>query len=114
MSVIQPRRVAVTATTGATICRSIPFAYALTALAVLGMAQVQAQEVEPNEFIPLPPGTNLVLGYYIYGDETKFNFAKGNTFTDKTGLQVNLGVARDVYYSEILGHPAGLDVPRQL
>jgi hypothetical protein len=39
------------------------FAYVLTALAVLGAARVQAQEVEPNEFVPLPAGTNLVLGY---------------------------------------------------
>jgi hypothetical protein len=62
----------------------------------LEMARVQAQEVEPNEFVPLPAGTNLALGYYIYGDETKFNFAKGNTFTDKTGLQVNFSAARDV------------------
>ncbi len=99
-----------TAATGVTICRSIVFAYALTALAVRGMARVQAQEVEPDEFVPLPAGTNLAVGYYIYGDETKFNFAKGDSFTDKTGLQVNLGAARYIHYSEILGHPAGFEI----
>jgi hypothetical protein len=110
MSVIEWRRASLTATAGVTIHRSIVLAYALTALAVLGMARVQAQEVEPNEFVPLPAGTNLAVGYYIYGDETKFNFAKGDSFTDKTGLQVNLGAARYIHYSEILGHPAGFEI----
>jgi hypothetical protein len=110
MSVIQSRRASVTAITAVGTSRVLVLAYALTALAVVGMPRVQAQEVEPNEFVPLPAGTNLAAGYYIYGNETKFNFAKGNSFTNKTGLQVNLGAARYVHYSEILGHPAGVEM----
>ena len=70
------------------------FAFGLTGFAILVPPRAQAEEAEPNEFVPLPAGTNLLLGYYAYGDESAFKFAQGPTYTNKTGLQVNIGVAR--------------------
>ncbi|HTR17709.1 MAG TPA: transporter [Acetobacteraceae bacterium] len=69
-----------------------------------------AQEVEPKEFVPLPPGSNLALGYYAYGHDTEFTFNNGPTFTKNTGLEVNLAVARYVHYTTVAGHPAGLQM----
>jgi hypothetical protein len=35
---------------------------------LLGSAgTASAQEIEPNDFLPLPDGTNINLGYFVYG-----------------------------------------------
>jgi len=98
------------AITAAAISMSTVLTCGLAGLAILGAARARAQEIEPNEFIALPAGTNLLLNYYVYGGETQFNFAKGNTYTNNTGLQVNLGVARYIHYFDVGGHPAGVQL----
>ena len=76
----------------------------------LGVAPgAQAQEIEPFEFVPLPAGTNLAIGYYVYGHQTQYNVARGSTIKN-SGLEVNVGVARYVHFVEIGGHPAGFQV----
>ena len=72
-------------------------------------AKVKAQEIEPYEFTPLPAGTNLAIGYYIYGHGTEFNIARGNTIKD-SGVEINVGVARYVHFVDIGGHPAGFQI----
>ena len=72
-------------------------------------ARVKAQEIEPFEFTPLPAGTNLVIGYYIYGHNTEFNIARGNTIKD-SGYEANIGAARYIHYVDIGGHPAGFQI----
>ncbi len=79
-------------------------------LASLSAAGACAQEIEPNEFTPLPPGTNLFLDYYIYEHLGEFSFGNGPTFKKDTGSEVNVAVARYVHYSEVFGHPAGFEV----
>ena len=71
--------------------------------------KVKAQEIEPYDFVPLPTGTNLAIGYYIYGHNTEFNVARGNTIKD-SGLEVNIAVARYVHFVDIGGHPAGFQI----
>ncbi len=66
-----------------------------------------AQEIEPYEFVPLPAGTNLILGYYVYGHNTDFNIARGSTVKG-SGLEINVGLARYVHYFDVAGHPAGV------
>ena len=68
-----------------------------------------AQEIEPNEFVPAPDGSNLALFYYIYGHNEGYNIAKGPTIHD-SGLEVNLGIARYVHYDYIKGFPAGFQI----
>jgi len=85
--------------------------FALGGLLCLGFAagfagSTKAQEIEPYEFTPLPAGTNLAIGYYVYGHNTEYNVARGSTIKN-SGLEVNVGVARYVHFVEIGGHPAG-------
>ncbi len=68
-----------------------------------------AQEIEPYEFTPLPAGTNLAIGYYIYGHDTEFNVARGNTIKN-SGLEINVAVSRYVHFVDIAGHPAGFQI----
>jgi len=89
----------------------LPLAALLLAAAVLlGAKAAAAQEIEPNDLIPLPPGTNVALAYYEYADDTAFNYAKGSTFTADTGMQVNLGAGRYLHYFDLAGHPAAVQV----
>jgi len=88
--------------------------FALGGLLCLGLAtggagRAGAQEIEPYEFVPLPAGTNLAIGYYVYGHNTDFNVARGSTIK-KSGLEINVGVARFVHFFELGGHPAGVQV----
>ncbi|MGH7080848.1 MAG: transporter [Acetobacteraceae bacterium] len=77
---------------------------------LLAARSAQAQMIEPEDLVPLPPGSNVILGYYDYGNLTDFSVANGPTFTDKTGMQVNLGAARYLHYFELGGHPAAIQI----
>lgn len=79
------------------------------ALAAGSAGRAQAQEIEPYEFTPLPAGTNLAIGYYVYGHNTDFNVARGSTIKN-SGVEVNVGVARYVHFIDIGGHPAGFQL----
>ncbi len=69
-----------------------------------------AQEIEPYEFTPLPAGTNLAIGYYIYGHNTEFNVANGPTIRNAK-LEVNLANARYVhFFNPVAGMPVGIQV----
>jgi len=88
--------------------------FALGGLLCLGLAvgsarSTKAQEIEPYDFVPLPAGVNLAIGYYVYGHNTEFNVARGSTIKN-SGLEVNIGVARYVHFVEVGGHPAGFQI----
>ena len=68
-----------------------------------------AQEIQPYEFTPLPSGSNLAIGYYVYGHNTEFNVSGGPTFKNSK-LEANLGVGRYVHYIDVAGHPAGFQL----
>ena len=76
---------------------------------LLPATRAGAQEIEPYEFVVLPAGTNLAIGYYVYGHDTDFNIAGGPTIKD-SGVEVNLFVARYVHYTSVLGYPAGFQI----
>jgi Putative MetA-pathway of phenol degradation len=80
------------------------------ALLSASIGKVQAQEINPNSFLPLPSGTNLLLGYYVYGHKTDYTVRHGPTFSENTGLESNIGVARYVHYFEVAGHPAAVQI----
>ncbi len=83
---------------------------ALCLAACLGFVRpAAAQEIEPFEFVPLPAGTNLAIGYYVFGHGTEYNVAKGPTFTNSK-INVSLGLARYVHYFDVAGHPAGVQI----
>ena len=78
-------------------------------LTLASAGEAKSQEVEPNEFVSAPAGTNLLLGYYIYGHETEFNVRGGPTIKD-SGYEANIGVARYVHYFDVASHPANLQI----
>ena len=99
-------------------CRAFPGRLIAVALfaAIFGLLaaaprHAAAQEIEPNEFVPLPAGTNLILGYYAYGHDTSFHVADGPTYKHATGVEVNVGVFRYVhFFSPLFGMPVGIQL----
>jgi len=75
-----------------------------------GAGAVHAQEAFPKGFIPLPAGTSLAIGYYIYQHDNEFTINTGPTYTKNTGREVNLSVGEYVHYVEVAGHPAGFKI----
>ena len=80
------------------------------ALALCSMGRASAQEIEPYEFTPLPAGTNLAIGYYVYGHNDEFTVANGGPTFKNSKLEVNVAVARYVHFFDIAGHPAGVQI----
>jgi hypothetical protein len=91
------------------VCRLALSSMATLALLAAGSGMAAAQEVEPNEFVAAPAGTNILLGYYFYQHNTDFNVAGGSTIKN-SGLQVNVGLARYVHFTTLFGQPAGVQI----
>ncbi len=79
------------------------------AASIAAAGGARSQEIEPFEFTPAPAGTNLLLGYYVYGHQTQYSISGGPTIKD-SGVEVNVGVARYVHFFDLGGHPAVLQV----
>jgi hypothetical protein len=92
-----------------TIAKGLLTAGVTLGLLALGTHAASAQEAEPNDFVPAPPGTNAVLGYYVYGHNSGYSPAKGNTISDAS-LDVNLGIARYVHWFAVGPYTAGVQV----
>ena len=76
-------------------------------LSLSGLAR--AQEIEPNEFVPAPNGTNINLAYYLHGSNTSYISTSGHSIPN-SNLDVNLGLERYVHYTYVGGMPAGFQV----
>ena len=74
---------------------------ALMALAFSG-AEARAQIINQNDYIPLPPGTNIALGYYQFSQYGDVNII-GKGTESKSNLVANIMVSRYVHYFK-LGH----------
>ncbi len=74
-----------------------------------GAGIATAQEAEPNEFVPLPAGTDLAIGYYHFGIEKDYNLAGGQT-VKHSRLEANIAVARYVHFTTLFGQPAGFQL----
>jgi hypothetical protein len=81
---------------------------------LLGRAGIaSAQEIEPNDFVPAPDGTNVSLGYFAYGHQGSFIGPDGKDVPNSGG-NVYIGVARYSRYQYLFGHPAGFLVAQNL
>ena len=85
----------------------------LTVSATLGIAGLAAApcgaiDYQPFDWVPLPPGTNVVMGYYEYGKHDAYNNTLTGTITENTTLDSNIGIARYLRYADadhlIFGH----------
>ncbi len=71
---------------------------------VSGFAQAAwAFEVEPNEYVPAPAGTNVFLGYGIFQSNNSYKPAKGKTVSNDTNLQAYEMLARFATYFNVGG-----------
>ncbi len=82
---------------------------ALLLLSLTTARHASAQEIEPNEFVPLPDGTTLYVGYYSYGHVDSYNVARGPTIGN-SGLETNIVNTRFVHFDYIDGIPAGVQL----
>lgn len=81
---------------------------ACVALGCAAAVSASAQEALPNDFVPAPPGTNILLGYYSYGTNDRFE-PVGGPSTDAR-LETHFGNARYVHYFDVAGYTAGVQV----
>ena len=62
-----------------------------------------AVDYQPFDWVPLPPGTNVAMGFYEYGAHT-FNGTIDGTANNNATLDSHIGIARYLYtvkYSSI-------------
>ncbi|TLU72150.1 transporter [Lichenicoccus roseus] len=64
---------------------------------------VRAIDVEANDYVDAPDGTNVVLGYYSFSHANAYNSTTAGTYTRQTHLDENLGIFRYVYYNSVFG-----------
>ena len=74
---------------------------------LLGSAGIaSAQEIMPNDFFPAPDGTNVNLGYFVYGHQGSFVTPNGTNIPNSSA-NAFIGVERFARYQYLFGHPAG-------
>jgi hypothetical protein len=66
-------------------------------------------DYQPFDWVPAPPNTNVVMGYYEYGRYDEFNNTIAGTAKNNTNLESRIGVARYLHYAKVVGHPLVLD-----
>lgn len=77
------------------------------AISVIGAAPCRAIDYQPFDWVPLPPGTSVVMGYYEFGTYNAYNSTIAGTVSNNTHLESNIGIARYLHYSKdgLYGHP---------
>jgi hypothetical protein len=82
---------------------------ATAALALAASGPALAIDYQPYDWIPLPAGRDVFMGYYVYAEHNEFtNFLSG-TAKGPTSLDVNIGAARYLHYGLLGDHPYVLD-----
>lgn len=69
-----------------------------------------ALDYQPFDWVPMSAGTNVLMGYYEFGERNKFNNTITGTYGNDTHLYSNIGIARYLYYSKVFDHFYDLDV----
>lgn len=80
----------------ATFCLTV-FAAASTPL-----APARALDVDPGDYQAAPPGTNLALGYALFGWNNKLKTKTGDT-VNNSSVNSQTGILRLVHYTDLLG-----------
>lgn len=78
----------------------------LAGMGCIAAMAASAQEALPNDFLPAPAGTNILLGYFSYGTNDRFE-SVGGPSTDAR-LESHFGIARYVHFFDVGGYTAGV------
>lgn len=90
-------------------CRRKPW-IALVVSMLLAAMPARAIDLLPFDYIPAPPGTNALLGYYIYGTRSSFDSTLTGKASNNTGLDSHIGATRLTHYDEVFGQPAAIQL----
>lgn len=83
----------------------------IAAVAVLlcSTQAAHAIDVDPGDFIPGPPGTNIGL-FYLQGAQRNSLYAGSQRVPGSNGLDSQIGILRGLHFTEFAGMPVGLNV----
>ena len=76
---------------------------------IVGSVSCLAIDYQPGDWVPLPPDTGVLMGYYEFGTRNEYNNTITGTAKTNTHLDSNIGVARYLYYNEVFHYPYVLD-----
>ncbi|RQS55177.1 transporter [Burkholderia sp. Bp8963] len=82
---------------------------ATVALSLATSSPVFAIDYQPFDWVPLPAGQDVFMGYYEFAVHSEFNNVISGTAKGATSLNTNIGVARYLHYGLLGGHPYVLD-----
>ena len=71
------------------------------ALTLACTSRSHAIDVEANDYVDAPDGTNVVIGYYSFQHANEYNSTVAGTSSSRTHLDQNTGIFRYVYYNSI-------------
>lgn len=83
---------------------------AVLVTAILGTMPCWAVDYQPGDFLPLPRGTNVLMGYYEFAERGSYNNTITGTVEDATSLTSDIGIARYLHYTEAFDHAVLFDV----
>ena len=69
-----------------------------------------AVDYQPFDWVPLPAGQDVLMGYYEFAEHNEFDNVLSETTKGATSLDTHIGVARYLHYGLLGDHPYIFDV----
>jgi hypothetical protein len=88
-------------------CRTLISLTVLLVIALAAGTPCRAQEYSAGDWISMPAGTNVLMGYYDFAGRSQFN----NTTTGDvphSHLNSDIGIARFMHFDKFLGHTVAI------
>ena len=82
---------------------------ATVALTLATSSPAFAIDYQPFDWVPLPAGQDVLMGYYEFAVHNEFNNVVSGTAKGATSLNSNIGAARYLHYGLLGDHPYVLD-----
>jgi hypothetical protein len=76
---------------------------------ILAGAPCRAADYQPFDWVPAPPGTGILMGYYQLATHSELTNTIAGAVKN-SHLDSHIGIARYLYYNEAFGHPFVLDL----
>ena len=65
----------------------------------------RAIDYQPFDFVPVTPGTLMLMQYYEFGTRNELNNTITGTANRQTGFDSQTGIFRPLYYGQVFDHP---------
>ena len=70
---------------------------------LLTLEPARAVDLDSQDLLPGPVGTNILLGYFTYAQRNEFTSTNGRTYKDGTGLKSFVSIIRYARYMDLFG-----------